>query len=868
MGVVTVALSRYRDESYSSVARRGSLLSSGASVFAEVVVDIPARELADKLFTYRIPDYLQSETFIGAQVLVPFGHQDLVGGYVVAVRDHYSGNYVAKEIVDVIDQDPLFDPPYIDFLYWVSEYYCTSICSVISAAVPADFGPRLKRVVELKRQDSDLYCKGAPDIFEDKSVAKVLEALLESGGKALSLRTLRQKSGLTQPSFYRAVAILRQSNAVSVRALNEGQLAPKLVTTIAWSGREGESARQEAIIAVLRRAGGQMPLAQLVKDAGTTRDTIKRMIASGILHERQEEILRDPMSRVPTMQATDSIIPTLTDCQRAVMERLSRELSIILNAAQQTESEPKPYLLHGVTGSGKTEVYLRLIAETLDAGRSALLLVPEISLTPQLAKRLKSRFGARVAIWHSALSAGERYDTWRRIRAGDVSVLLGARSAILTSMPKLGLIILDEEHDGSYKQSSPDPRYHTCRLACEKARRLGAMVLLGSATPDVCTYHNAVISNRLLELPERVHKQALPPVTIVDMRHEFASGNRSIFSRLLLSALTKCLAAQQQAILLLNRRGYASHVFCRACGFVLKCDHCSVSLVLHQGEARGKYACEDGRLACHHCGFTSPATTTCPSCRSPFLRQYGLGTQRVEQELKADFPDARLLRLDADTVGKKGAYEKVYETFAGGHADILIGTQMVAKGLDIPKVTLVGVLAADASFNVPDYRSLERGFQLLTQVSGRAGRGAEPGTVILQTYDTELPALKLASSHDYNSFVQAELKIRQELVYPPFSQIIRVVVSGPDQIQVESACHQLAEELTNHLEEAIPPDAVRILGPASCLIERLRGQFRYHILVKNLAGEVGHLLVTGFLRGKRPKNNVQMTVDVDPFDLI
>jgi primosomal protein N' (replication factor Y) len=866
---------RYRFDSSLPSGQASSLLSNGGAVFAEVVVDIPARELGDKLFTYRVPDYLKPETFVGAQVLVPFGHQEMVGGYVVALKERSNGNFEPKDLLDVLDNDPLFDRDYIEFLYWVADYYCASLSSVIAAAVPADFGPRLKRAVELvKANPGEASSEALAAAREDGCAQQVMEALLLSKEKALSLRTLKQRSHLSQAQFYRAVALLRQAKVIRIRAETQ-PLAPKMVTVISLSGQEGKTARQEEVISILRRSGGQMPLARLVEAAGTTRDTIRRMVTQGLLSQREEETLRDPLDRVIGRETAPP--PELTGDQSVALERLSGELDELLQHGRKDSEQAAPvlpFLLHGVTGSGKTEIYLRLIARTLEHGRSALLLVPEISLTPQLAYRLKSRFRQDVAVWHSALSAGERYDTWRRLRSGSVRVLLGARSAVLASMPDVGLVILDEEHDGSYKQSSPSPRYHAKQLALEKARRAGALVLIGSATPDLGSFLEAGESNRLLALPERVFKQAMPAVAVVDMRREFAAGNRSIFSNQLSSALAECLGRGEQAILLMNRRGFANHVFCRACGFVMKCNHCSVSLVFHQSANRAhppvqfKMSDDEGYLACHHCGFTCPAESGCPNCRSPFLKQYGLGTQRVEHELKQAYPSARLLRLDADVARRKGAYEEVLGAFQRGEADILVGTQMVAKGLDIANVTLVGVLAADAAFNVPDYRSTERGFQLLTQVAGRAGRGDRPGTVVLQTYNTDLPALRLAKKHDYESFARDELAVRKELGYPPFCQIVRVVVAGAQAAEVEAACEQIAEELTNYLEEQIPPDEIRILGPAPCLIERLRGSFRFHLLVKNFAGEAGRSLVTTFLRSKRLHSGLKMAVDVDAFDLL
>lgn len=857
MEVVLMALSIYREQ-VGRTRQQSLSCPGGSAVFAEVIVDIPARELGDKLFSYRIPDFLQSEVFIGTQVLVPFGAQELVGGYVVSLKDQLDGEFKTKDIIEVIDNEPLFDQEYIAFLYWIAEYYCASLSSVISAAVPSDFGPRLKRVANLVSAEH----ADALNNFNDVGLKSIVQALAQSNKFSLSLRALRIKTKLKQAHFYRCLSTLKQQGIIEVRAESSQQLAPKTVKSVVWTGQAATSPRQENIVALLSRHGGQMQLSQLLESARTTRDTIAKMAQKGIVNIVEQEILRDPLKNVSASETPH--LPELTSGQQKVWQELKAALQASLQVNPDNNGHPvQPWLLHGVTGSGKTEIYLRLIQEALDQRRTAMLLVPEISLTPQLAERLKSRFGHQVAIWHSALSAGERYDTWRRLRAGDVKVLLGARSAILASMPNLGLIIIDEEHDGSYKQSSPNPRYHAKKLALEQARRTGSLVLLGSATPDVGSYRDAVSQKRLLSLPDRIFQQAMPTVKIVDMRQEFKKGNRSIFSKALKDALSQCLEQKQQAILLMNRRGYASHVFCRACGYVVKCRNCSVSMVYHQAQGS-----QSARLECHHCAYNLPAQGTCPNCLAPFLRPFGLGTQKVEEELHELFPEVRSLRLDSDVTARRGAFQEIFKTFSNHQADVLIGTQMVAKGLDIPNVTVVGVLAADAAFNLPDYRSMERGFQLLTQVAGRAGRGNLSGQVVMQTYSTELPALVWAKDHNYLDFAQQELSGRENLEYPPFSQIIRLVVTGADGAATEANSEKLAEELTNYLADEIPLDSIKVLGPAPCLIERLRGKYRYHLLLKNLAGEKGQHLITSFLRHKRLNAELTLAVDVDAFDLI
>lgn len=888
----------------------GLMRSKGlaSTVYANVIVDIQARELKDKLFTYRVPEELAAETFIGAQVLVPFGGRDLVGGYVVSLSDEAKTEVTIKEIAEVIEPEPLFDKEYVEFLYWIADYYCANLSDVISAAVPSVLSAKFKRIVRLNRSAYERR-SGALSTYEPASQA-IIKALLESKNLALSMVSLKQRwrrsarSRMTASHFYRAVGLLRNEGLLTVVQESTGTQAPRVVTTVILTGEEGTTARQKEITGILAKNGGQMTMKALLEQGKTTPATIKKFAETGLVTISHEESFRDPLSNMQVEKTSNADL-ALTEAQQNALKVLSKELEKSLTRGGSSPGKPgligsnlggssslgprisgsdsdeplndpgdepnddPTWLLHGVTGSGKTEVYLRLVEQTLAAGKAALMLVPEISLTPQLARRLKGRFGDQVSVWHSAITPGEKYDTWRRLRNGEGRVLLGARSAILANLPHIGLIILDEEHDASYKQTSPSPRYNAKDVAIEKARRTGAMVVLGSATPDVAVYARARASNRILELPERVFKQAMPHVRIADMRKEFANGNKSIFSLALSNELTACLERKEQAILLINRRGYASHVFCRACGHVVKCQNCSVALVFHQqtGPHRNSSYLA-GFLACHHCGFRCSAMEECPSCRSPFIKQYGLGTQRVEEEVQERYPNCRILRLDSDVTTRKGAHDEILQRFAQGEADVLIGTQMVSKGLDIANVTLVGVMTADAAFNLPDYRSTERGFQLLTQVSGRAGRGERPGSVILQTYDCEMPALEWSKNHDYPKFLEEELQARQAFGYPPYSQVIRVVVAGDEPITVEAACNQLAEEISKFIEETLPAHEVQVLGPAACLIERLRGKFRYHLLLKNLAGEEGRQMVTAFLRNKYLPQGLNMAVDVDALDLV
>lgn len=843
---------------------------SGGELFADVALDVETSALKDRLFTYKVPLALIDEAFIGAQVLVPFGPNQMLSGYIISLKDQIDSGISIKEIAQVIEPEPLFDKAYVDFLYWLADYYCASLSDVISAAIPTIFAPRVKKLVKL-----------CLDVVEssvrDHAAIAIISSLKETRKQSLTLAALKQRCrrrcDINNYQFYRAFNFLRQEGFIRTGDEREKAQSPKVISTIIWAGLEPDSSRQRAIVAILKKNGGQMSLKSFVKAAGTTHATIKTLERIGAISIAQQEEIRDPLAGAKNNHIAKPAV-CLTDEQENVFSALKKALITKLGSDYKSAENEVPWLVHGVTGSGKTEVYLRLIEEALALKRTALMLVPEISLTPQLAKRLIDRFSDRVAIWHSALSKGEKYDTWRRLRTGEVKVLLGARSASLVNLSDLGLIILDEEHDGSYKQTSPSPRYHAKDLAIERAKRCGALVVCGSATPDVASYKQAKESNRLLSMPNRVHKRALPAIEIVDMRQEFLSGNGGIFSQKLLDYLSGCLSRKEQAILLINRRGYASYVFCKACGHVARCRNCSVSLVLHQrlrqdcNGAKVMAKSENEYLACHHCGFRTACFVECPVCRSPFMQQFGLGTQRIEQVVRELFPQAKLLRLDSDVAAHKNATAKILHEFAEGHADILIGTQIVSKGLDIANVTLVGVIAADAAFNLPDYRSMERGYQLLTQVSGRAGRGERTGQVVLQTYNPEMPALKLAQAHDYESFVNDELAARKTFFYPPFSQLIRLVISGSDLSLVESASDRLAEELGAYLEELIPCSDLQILGPAPCLIERLREKFRYQFLIKNRAGEIGRKIITDFLRNKRLADGLVLAVDVDALDLM
>jgi primosomal protein N' (replication factor Y) len=534
----------------------------------------------------------------------------------------------------------------------------------------------------------------------------------------------------------------------------------------------------------------------------------------------------------------------------------------ILNVEQQKaydaiiSSYYRIFLLKGVTGSGKTEVYMNLVNNMLMEGKTSLVLVPEISLTPQMIERFKGRFGKDVAVFHSKLSPGERYDEWFRVKEGRVKLVVGARSAIFLPFQNLGLIIVDEEHEGSYK-SEQNPKYHTREIAEYKSVLTGCKVVLGSATPSIESYYRALKGEiQLLELKNRVKNSVMPEMTIVDMREELALQNKSMFSRLLFNKIKDRLNKGEQIILFLNRRGFSTFVSCRKCGYVFKCNHCDVAMTYHT----------NGFLTCHYCGKSQKVVKSCPKCNSNYVKYFGAGTEKVEMAINHYFPTAKVLRMDVDTTRKKNSYEEIYNTFKNKQADILIGTQMISKGLDFPSVTLVGILAADMSLNMPDYKASEKSFQLITQVAGRAGRGEKPGEVIVQTYSPEHYTLKFVEKNDYEGFFKEELPLRRAMNYPPFSTILLINLSSSKEELLINFAERLGGEIQNIVNEFLN---IEILGPCPCIISKIKEMYRWQILIK---GEINEFIANIIKErvydfSKDVYNDIRITLDINPNSL-
>ncbi|WP_273483240.1 replication restart helicase PriA [Desulforamulus ruminis] len=605
-----------------------------------------------------------------------------------------------------------------------------------------------------------------------------------------------------------------------------------------WVGLARAPKQKQALEVALARPG--LRKSQLAKTAGVSVAVIEALLAKGLLREGQR----------PEPVAWERL-------DRESWPELTAEQSLAVHELTEALQNPVPlaWLLHGVTGSGKTEVYLRAIAETLSMGRQAIVLVPEISLTPQMVERFQSRFGSAVAVLHSALSQGEKYAEKARIRNGQATVVLGARSAVFAPVANLGLIIIDEEHESSYKQEET-PKYHTREVALQRVALAKGVVLLGSATPALESYCRARPGGpyRLLTLSRRVDRKTLPQVQIIDLKKEMAEGNFSIFSRPLVRALARRLERNEKSILFLNRRGFATFVVCRHCGQVMRCPHCEISLTLHS----------NGRLRCHYCGFGVRSPGVCPACGSKTIRSFGVGTQRVEEELQKLFPGCESIRMDADTTSRKGSHKKLLDQFRQGGAKVLIGTQMIAKGLDIPQVTLVGVVSADLSLHMPDFRSAERTFQLLTQVAGRAGRGEIAGEVMIQTYDPEHYSITTAQNHDFLTFYAKEMTVRQALRYPPYSHLIRILFTGLNEADVIGAGQWWRDRLVNE-NGAANYQGIEILGPAPAGIPKIKDRYRWQLMIKGSVSKEIRQITRSVLEqaGIRFKQ-VSVSIDVDP----
>ena len=615
---------------------------------------------------------------------------------------------------------------------------------------------------------------------------------------------------------------------------------------ISFKTFDNATKRQCEILELLKESG-KTRLIDFEKLAKTTRATINKLESLGCVEICEEQVFRNPLSIFKQKELEP--FPELMDEQQQAYNEIEKRLNSYSTV-----------LLHGVTSSGKTEVYFKAIKKVLEQGKNVLFLAPEIALASILTQRLSRRFGIdKTAIWHSSISDGEKFDVWQKIKNNDIRILAGARSAVFAPLKNIGLIIIDEEHDSSYKQTMPAPRYDAKKVAQKLAELNNCPLLLGSATPDINTYYYAKNSGNLLTMKKRYNDYPMAKVRVIDMREEHFRANHGIFSRALVSAIEQNLRDKKQTIILMNRRGFSTYTQCLACGEAIQCPKCAIPLVFHS---------QTQTLKCHYCEHEKPLMEKCPKCGSEALKNSGIGVQKVEIIAKKLFPDCNIVRLDSDVMSKKNQHIEILEDFRNGKIDILIGTQMLAKGLDNPNVTLVGVINADNGFNLPDFRSCERGFQLLTQVAGRAGRGDNPGEVYFQTYNPDFYGLETAKKQDYETFYDTEIEAREDFDYPPFSQIIRIILASKNQFRAERSAQEIALRLNDIIDKRQLTEPIAVLGPTSCVIERLQEYFRFQILIKNKLGEKGHRFVISFLNQIKLPDDIRLTVDVDPIDIL
>jgi primosomal protein N' (replication factor Y) len=819
-----------------AVAEPGGSYQSPAKLpeWVEVLVDCPG---CSDLFTYKIPAQLAIKP--GDILSVPFGATQ-VGAIAIRLLTQPNLDIPLEKIREVEDvvSEGFFPAGYWTLLNRVAAYYYTPLIQVIRVALPPGLlgrSQRRLRLTSLGKKNLAIYIS---------PIAQQVITLLEKTPTAdYSYHYIQQKVKAAYRGIRELIRLGLAENYLEPPQLTKPKL--QKAVTLLDNNHDDLTARQKEIVEVLRRQGGEIWQSELLQLCSTSTSTLKALVDKGYIVIEDREILRREQG--PTVAADWA--KSLTPAQNNALETINS----LTGFAQ--------VLLHGVTGSGKTEVYLQAIAPLLEQGKSALVLVPEIGLTPQLTDRFRARFGHKVHVYHSALSDGERYDTWRQMLTGEPQIIIGTRSAIFAPLPNLGLIILDEEHDSSFKQDSPIPTYHARTIAQWRAELEHCPLILGSATPSLESW---VSGNQLyLSLPERINSRPLPPVEIVDMRQELKEGNRSIFSRKLQNALQQLAERQQQGILFIHRRGHSTFVSCRSCGYVLECPHCDVSLAYHHVEEGAPEL-----LRCHYCNYGRLHPPHCPECSSPYLKFFGSGTQRVAQELTKQFPNLKIIRFDSDTTTTKGSHRKLLTQFANGEAHLLVGTQMLTKGLDLPQVTLVGVVAADGLLHLSDYRANERTFQTLTQVAGRAGRGDDPGRVIVQTYTPEHPIIEAVQKHDYQSFADAELAQRQTLNYPPYGRLILLRLSSLDPIQVQNTAQIIATFLNNK-------EGFEILGPAPASILRVANRYRWQILLKfdpdalpNLPDwpEVRTACSSASL--SLSPASVSLTIDVDPINIM
>ena len=793
---------------------------------------------SEQLFLYSVPRRFPEGVATGKRVFVPFGNRKAIG-YVVGYEAEPKVDFELKDIIDILDESPLFDEKRLDFFRRVSEYYMAPLGVVLKFAHPLGLGKSVGKTVRITEEGKSHLKEAGLNRLEKKILETLLleedlvsEKLLELSGKA-SLENINslQRRGYVQFD-YRVIS----DEKVKYEKIYSSSCDPDTVSEI----KRKKPAKGAILEFISSRDSAPHP--ELKEIFGNFTSHVKWLVDNALVSVELREIGRDPYG---AFDAEEEPPEKLTQDQRMAMEKILPYV---------TRGEYRCFLLHGVTGSGKTEVYLRAVSEVIAKGKQAIVLVPEIALTPLLVKRFRSRFADAVSVIHSALSEGERFDVWRRARSGELSVVIGARSAVFAPLENLGLVVVDEEHESSYKQNEA-PCYNARDAAVILGTVHGCPVLLGSATPSLESYANAVRGKyEYLSLPARVGTSRLPDVELVDMKNV----NETVFSPRLRDTLVENFSRGGQSILFINRRGFSSFLVCGDCGEIFRCPNCSITLTFHK---------KDNSIKCHYCGIMQEFENICSSCGAKYMGK-GLGTQKVEEQVKSMLPDARVFVMDRDYTRGKTKLLDLYKKLESGEVDVLIGTQMVAKGHDLPGVTLVGVLSADHMLGIPDFRSGERTFQILTQVAGRTGRGVKPGAVILQTYNPEHPSVRFAISHNSSGFLHEELELRKSLDQPPFSRFISFRVNGLDEEKTRDFAERMKRTAERFLLK-LPPGSLRVLGPSESPIYKLRNRFRWQIIIAS--GDLG--LLRNYASAlydslKKHASGIKLVVDVDPYDFM
>jgi primosomal protein N' (replication factor Y) len=830
------------------------LSDRAAPQYAQVAVPVHLR----KLFTYRLPASMQRAARVGSRVMVQLGTKPTAGYIVALLPQLRAGTSLIeseiKEVQELLDSDPPLIPEVLEITRWVADYYAAPWGEVMRAALPAGINATVEQTVsitELGRQQIAIANESVPPSVADGSdvASLALHLLANEGEFELNAFCLRMGSK-SIPKWFRELEdenlVIRSYRTRKTPTQSKKRRAIRLIERSAEAPSARITKAQERAIETLRANQNAMSVSELTKQAGVSDSVIRTLIKNGIVEEFDEDIRRDPLARAEFPETENF---KLTHAQEDALRAIEQPLKA---------REFLPVLLHGITGSGKTEVYIRAMHAALEMHRGAMMLVPEIALTPILSRRLRAHFGDKIAIFHSSLSKGERFDEWTRLRSGEAQVVLGTRSAVFAPVKDLGVIIIDEEQDSSYRQEE-SPFYHARDTAIVRAQKESAVVVLGSATPSLESFHNAQTGKyNYVQLPDRIANRPLARAEIIDMREVFARRKKpAVFSDELLLAIDETHARNEQTIILLNRRGYSSFILCRSCGESVQCPNCDVTLTYHRG---------DQTLVCHYCNHHQRAPSQCPACGSKYIYYIGEGTEQVEELLRKRFHNLRIGRIDRDTKSRRHEFEKTLLDFGKGEIDLLVGTQMLAKGHDFPNVTLVGVVSVDAGLALPDFRAAERTFQLITQVAGRAGRGDLPGRVLIQTYHPHHYALRHAMAQDYRGFYDEEIRHRRNHGYPPFVALALLLVRHKDAARALN----IAQQLRNALNETNRELASRILGPAPAPFARLRGEHRVQLLVKSRSRKQMRAVIDQALKNfeEAGGDSRSVTLEIDPVSMM